>query len=305
MNNFSKSAKIPFFTAVAAGIIVAIFSSLALMLILSFDFTVLGKFIVILSGAILSGVTLSMGGQFFLPLFSQITSVWQRVYRFESLSHPLLLRLSYEAPGTFHHAINVSILAQKAAKKIGADSLLVRVASYYHDIGKLENPIQYIENQAGNEIPRDENAESIHREANKIIGHVKKGMEIARQYHLPEELIEIISEHHGSTRVLYYYEKAKEQGLRIKRTDFKYEGPAPQSRESAILMLADSCEAATRAIPNLTSMIIAETVNATCEDKISEKQLNNCGLTPHEIAAVKTSLTETLDSIYHQRIISK
>ncbi len=228
----------------------------------------------------------------------------RQMYRFESLSHPLLLRLSYEAPGTYHHSINVSILSQKAAKAIGADALLVRLGAYYHDIGKLEIPTQYIENQSGAEIPHTEDAESIRKDANKIISHVKQGIEIAEENHLPAEVINLISEHHGTTRVLYFYELAKEKGLNIKKTDFKYSGPTPQSKEAVILMLADSCEAAARAVSNLSKEGIAELVSNAIEDKISEHQIENSGISQNDLTKVKDSLIETLSSIYHQRMLS-
>jgi len=232
------------------------------------------------------------------------SSKQHRLVRFESLSHPLMLRMSYEAPGTFHHAVNVSILAQKAAKAIGADALLTRVAAYYHDLGKLDNPSLYIENQSGEEIPKTIDLIHIQSQVQKIIGHVKKGVELASQNHLPEDVINIISEHHGTTQVLYFYELAKENKIKVKRTDFKYEGPSPKTKESAILMLSDSVEAATRSITNLTEDSIREIVETTIKDKVNDKQFKHSGLTENDFLLIKKSLLETLISIYHQRILS-
>lgn len=267
-----------------------------------FALNIFAKLTIILIISFLLGVMISNGFFLFIPVFKDSVMALRQMYRFESLSHPLLLRLSYEAPGTYHHSINVSILSQKAAKAIGSDTLLVRLGAYYHDIGKLDSPTQYIENQSGDEIPRSEDAESIRKDANKIILHVKKGKEIALENHLPDEVIDLISEHHGTTRVLYFYEKAKERGLKIKRTDFKYSGPAPLSKEAVILMLADSTEAAARAIPNLTKENIINLVNTTIEDKKSEGQFENSSVTAGDLNKIGESLIETLASIYHQRI---
>lgn len=226
----------------------------------------------------------------------------RRLLRYDSLSHPLITRLSYEAPGTYHHSINVSNLSQKAAKSIGADSLLVRVASYYHDIGKLENPRLYIENQSGDEIPDTDNESLIKVNAEKIIAHVKDGIKIAKEYNLPEEIIDIISQHHGTTRALYFYELAKEKKLKIKKTDFRYAGPAPQTRESAIIMLADSVEAATRAIPQLTDEKIRSIVENTIADKSNDSQFKSCNFDRNNLNSIKESLISSLQAIYHQRI---
>lgn len=222
--------------------------------------------------------------------------------RTESLSNPLLLKLSTEAPGTYHHSLNVSNLAQKAAKSIGADSLLVRTAAYYHDIGKLENPLIYIENQSGEEVPDVDDVDSIKRSAEDIISHVSEGVKIATKNKLPVEIINIIREHHGSTRALYFYGIAKEKGLQIKETDFRYAGPAPRSKESIILMLSDCVEAIARASTNLTVKKIDSIVNKTIEDKISDHQVADSGLLESEISLVSNSLKETLRSIYHQRM---
>lgn len=225
--------------------------------------------------------------------------------RIESLSNPLLMKLSTDAPGTYHHSLNVSNLAQKAAKAINADSLLVRTAAYYHDLGKLDSPELYVENQSEIEIPTKEDAESIRSHANAIISHVKQGVVMAENYKLPVEVIDLIKEHHGTTRALYFYGIAKEKGLKIKKTDFRYAGPTPQSKESAILMLADCVEAATRATPSLTPQKIKSIVETTIEDRLEDNQFKNANLSELELAKVKTSLEETLRTIYHQRIAYK
>lgn len=260
------------------------------------------KVLIFLIASIFLGVSLTVGLSIFNPVLSEAMTTLRRMLRVESLSNPLLLKMSSQAPGTYHHSLNVSNLAQKAAKSIGADSLLVRAAAYYHDIGKLENPRMYVENQSGVEVPTAEDAESIRRNANEIISHVEKGVKIAKDNNLPEEIIDLIKEHHGTTRALYFYGKAKEKGLKIKKTDFRYPGPTPQSKESAILMLADCVEATAKAQPVLTDEKIREIVEKSIEERLTDNQFKNSNLSELDLAKIKTSLEETLRSIHHQRI---
>lgn len=296
-------SKISILLFLSIATIIFIIFGFVIMLMHSINGSGLFDVIVLAIAALFTSTILVTGLSTFSPIFSDAIIVMRRLLRFESLSNPLLLRLSQEASGTFHHVINVSILAQKAAKNIGADTLLVRVGAYYHDLGKLYQPGLFIENQSGDEIPRSEDAETIHREAQRIIVHVKKGIEIAASNHLPNELINIIAEHHGTTKMLYFYEEAKRQGLKIRKTDFKYDGPIPQSKESALIMLADSVEAAARAVTSLTKENIIEIVENTILDKITENQLKSSGLSDTDLAQTKSSLIDTLNSIYHQRII--
>lgn len=226
------------------------------------------------------------------------------ISEFERFSHPLLSRLSYEAPGTFHHSVNVSILAQKAAKTIDADSLLVRVAAYFHDIGKLEDPLLFIENQSTKEIPSIEDAAYIRSMSKKIIDHVRFGLELSRENHLPQEILDLIEQSHGTTRVLYFFDRAKENKLKIKKTDLSYPGPLPRSREALILMFADSIEAATRAIPNLSPQKIDEIVENIIDEKIRDGQVKKSILLEGDLEKIKSSFVQTLNSIYHQRIMS-
>lgn len=261
-----------------------------------------GRMLIFLCSAAFIGIILTIGVSAFNPILSEITTTLRKMLRIGNLSNPLLLKLSSNAPGTYHHSLNVSTLAQKAAKAIGADSLLVRTASYYHDIGKLDNPTAYVENQSGLEIPTAEDEDSIKKNAKIIISHVENGIRIAKSHDLPEKIIDMIAEHHGTTRALYFYGKAKEKGLKIKRTDFKYPGPIPQSKESAILMFSDCAEATTRSMSNLTSEQINDIVKKSIEERKGENQLKNSGLSEKELGIIGKSLAENLRSIYHQRI---
>ena len=252
--------------------------------------------------SIFSGLLITGGVAIFSPVLKEAMVTLRRMLRTESLSNPILLKLSIEAPGTYHHSLNVSSLAQKAAKSIKADSLLVRTAAYYHDLGKLENPTLYIENQSEIDIPTAEDAESIRESASKIISHVEKGVKMAEDAKLPTEIIDLIKEHHGTTRALYFYGIAKEKGLKIKKTDFRYAGPIPQSKEAAILMLSDCVEAATRATKGLTVEKIQSLVKNTIEDRLNDNQFKNSNLSETDFAKIKYSLEKTLQTVYHQRI---
>jgi membrane-associated HD superfamily phosphohydrolase len=152
------------------------------------------------------------------------------------------------------------------------------------------------------QIPTEEDADSIRKNAEKIISHVESGVKIAKMYNLPEEIVDMISEHHGTTRALYFYGQAKEKGLKIKKTDFKYAGPVPQSKESAILMLSDCVEATTRSMSNLATEQISDMVDKLVKERVEENQFKNCSLKDKDLDAIKVSLKENLRSIYHQRI---
>ena len=257
---------------------------------------------ILIVSSVLLAALITFAVSILTPIFSETMTTLRRMLRIESLSHPLIMKLSSEAPGTYHHSLNVSTLAQKVAKEIGADSLLVRTAAYYHDIGKLSNPLFYIENQSGVEIEKREDAQSIRKNAKIIIAHVKEGLKIAKEYKLPDEVINLIREHHGTTRALYFYRIAKERGLKIKKTDFRYDGPVPQSKESAILMLADCTEATLRAYDNLTPEIIHDVVKNAILERLSDNQFKNSGLSESEFARIRVILGKILLSIYHQRI---
>lgn len=260
------------------------------------------KLIIFLFLSILLAIIVTYAYTLTSSAISDAMTTLRRLSRAENLSNPLMLRLSTEAPGTYHHSMNVSNLAQRAAKAIGADSLLVRIAAYYHDIGKLKDPKIFIENQNRNEIPHDENGPWIRNNVKKILSHVDEGIKIAREAGLPDEITSIIAEHHGNTKALYFFEKAKEKGLKIRKTDFSYSGPKPQSRESAIVMLADCVEAAARAQKDISRQGITDLIRSTVDEKIKEGQLSRSNLTDNEISSVVDSLRDTLLTIYHQRI---
>jgi putative nucleotidyltransferase with HDIG domain len=297
--NTSKHVQILFLAiAVLTFLVFLIVDYIVLFASLTFGIRTL----IYLLAALFLAIIISTAFSVFNSVFSETSVTLRRMLRIESLSNPLLSKLSSEAPGTFHHSLNVSVLAQKAAKSIGADSLLVRIAAYYHDIGKLDNPRAYIENQAQKEVPNTDNAASIKKNAEVIISHVKRGEKITRENHLPEEIVDIIKEHHGTTRALFFYRMAKAKGLEIKETDFRYDGPVPSRKESGILMLSDVVEATARASSNLTPERIKEIVENTVKDKLRDNQLKNSNLSELELAKITSSLKENLRSVFHQRI---
>ena len=229
-------------------------------------------------------------------------ATYRRLLRLESLSHPLLLKFSMEAPGTYHHSLNVANLAYKAAKSIKADALLTRVGAYYHDIGKLKNPVFYIENQNKTDKSPHDELQDPEKSAKIIIDHVKYGIELGKEYKLPSEVIAFISEHHGTSRIKYFFEMAKKMGLKPREKDFTYPGPKPLSPETAILMLADVIEAKIRLLNKVNKTTITQTVYESVQEKIDEKQLELSGLTQKQLDQICQSFISTLAVMYHQRI---
>lgn len=214
--------------------------------------------------------------------------------------HPILQELQEKAPGTFHHSMLVGTLAEQAANRIGADSLLARAGAYYHDIGKMQRPEYFIENNINRGVsPHD----SLAPEASaKIIhGHVLDGVEMARRRRLPALVGDFIAQHHGTRLVEFFYHKALERGPADAEA-YRYPGPRPQEKEHAIVMLADSCEALVRATQPETHEEIDELVNGIFAERLSEGQLDECDITMKELQAVAASFRSTLRAVYHPRI---
>lgn len=218
------------------------------------------------------------------------------------LNNPLLKRLSVEAPGTFHHSIIVGNLAEAAAKAIGADTLLTRVGCYYHDIGKMLKPEYFVENQAGAENKHENLTPTM--SCLVLVKHVKAGLQLAEEYKLPRAVKQFIPEHHGTSLMEYFYHKAQEtmDPKDINEDDFRYPGPKPQSRETAIAMLADSVEAAVRSLPNPNMQRINTLVEHLVEKKFEAGQLDECDLTLRGLNKIKEAFIPILMGIHHLRI---
>jgi putative nucleotidyltransferase with HDIG domain len=249
--------------------------------------------------AIIGAIGIMLGLSTATPLLNDFTVTLRRLLRFDNLSNPILLKLSLLAPGTYHHSINVSNLGQRAAKAIGADSLLVRVGAYYHDIGKLENPEFFIENQSESE--KNQDYSSPKQAAKTIINHVAKGLELAKKNNLSEEICDLVSQHHGTTLVNYFFEQAKQSDKKCLREDFRYPGPKPSTKEAGILMISDCVEAAVRSIKDVSSANLVDIVNKIILEKVDERQLDNSGLNEKDLKKIRESLIETLGVIYHRR----
>ena len=238
-----------------------------------------------------------------LPLFESIFGITTDVTLLElsDLNRPLLKRLAIEAPGTYHHSIMIGTLAEDAAEAIGANSLLARVGSYYHDIGKMLKPEYFVENQSGVSNKHEKLAPTM--SAMILEAHVKEGVELAIENNLPKSIIDFITGHHGTSTMTYFYEKAKqEQGENPDIKDYQYPGPNPTSKEVAIVMLADSVEAASRTLDDPKPARIRNLVHRIFMDKFDSGLLENSNLTLRDIKKIEDSFVRVLIAFHHRRI---
>ncbi|MEE6450353.1 HD family phosphohydrolase [Gottfriedia acidiceleris] len=217
-----------------------------------------------------------------------------------SPNHPLLRKILLEAPGTYHHSIMVANLAEGACEAIGANGLLARVGAYYHDIGKTNNPGFFIENQMGGHNPHDRIKPIQSKDI--ILRHVSDGVKILKKYNLPKDIIDIAAEHHGTTLLKYFYYKEKETNPDVKESDFRYPGPKAHSKESAIVGIADSVEAAVRSLKDPNMEKIEVLVSSIMHDRLNDGQFAMCELNLKELHIVEKSLCETLKGTFHSRI---
>lgn len=216
-------------------------------------------------------------------------------------NHPLLRRLREEAPGTFHHSMMVAALAERAAERIGADPLLARAGAFFHDIGKLVHPGFFVENMLDGQ-PSPHERLSPQESAEIIRSHVTEGLILARQYGLPAVVRDFIPQHHGDRLVTYFYRQAVRQGGSADPAAFRYPGPKPQTKEAAVVMLADSCEAVVRAAPKRDPQSIDELVDSVVAERLAEGQLDECDITLRELQVVAESFKASLRAIHHRRI---
>jgi cyclic-di-AMP phosphodiesterase PgpH len=218
-------------------------------------------------------------------------------------SQPLLRRLLVETPGTYHHSLMVGNLAERAAEAIGADPLMTRVAAYYHDVGKLANPLAFIENQAGGDNIHDQLDPAV--SAGILKQHVVDGIELAYKARLPKALIAFIPQHHGTAIMSYFYARAKElagPGAIVDERTFRHAGPKPQSREAAIIMLADSVEASVRSLSSRDEPAIRGMVSRIIEERVSDGQFDECDLTLRDLELIREAFVGQLLGMYHTRI---
>jgi len=252
--------------------------------------------------AIISGIGSSVLTIGFLPFFEAGFGILSamKLIELSNPNHPLLKKILTEAPGTYHHSVMVANLAESACEAIGANGLLARVGCYYHDIGKTKRPKYFIENQMNHNNPHDQLPPETSK--NIIIAHAVEGAEMLREYKMPKEIIDIAEQHHGTTLLKYFYHKAEKMGKEVKEEDYRYPGPKAQTKESAIIGIADSVEAAVRSMSHPTSEQIEQLVNQIISDRLHDGQLTECDLTFREIEIVAKTLCNTLNGIFHNRI---
>ena len=252
-----------------------------------------------MAGGLVSGV-LAVGLQ---PVFETVFNLAtpSKLLEMANPNQPLLRRLQLEAPGTYHHSIIVANLAEAAAEKIGANPLLARTGAYFHDIGKLKRPSYFKENQMG-ENPHDRTDPYV--SAAIVTTHTSDGLLLAQKHRLPKEIQEIIVQHHGDTPVMYFYHKALQQadGKPVNVDDFRYDGVRPTTKEAAIVMLADTTEAAVRSMSDPTPQAIAKFIERLVRGKLEDGQLSNSPLTLRDIDGICEAFCTVLNGVFHERI---
>ena len=245
---------------------------------------------------------LTLGGFFLLGSVFDITTPL-RLMELARPTHPLLRRLLLKAPGTYHHSLLVSNMAEQAAEQIGADALLARVGAYYHDIGKTVRPYFFVENQADGINVHDRLDPKT--SAQIIVSHTKDGLDLAKKYRLPRKIQEFIAQHHGAGRVSYFYEQARQQegdAGTVDEDDFRYHGPRPASQEVAIVMLADGCESAVRSARPTSAEEIDELVRKVINDRLLRGELDDSDLTLRDLDKIREAFTSILQGVFHPRI---
>jgi hypothetical protein len=287
-------------TVIKAGAIAGIIQLITLILLEHFLINKPDRYLVILINGLLSGIIV-LG---ILPLFEYILQRVTNISLLElaDLHHPVLQRMILEAPGTYHHSLIVGNLADTACTIIGANSLLARIGAYYHDIGKLTKPEYFIENQDLKRNAHDDLSPTMSKLI--IMNHVKEGLELAKKYSLSPILWDFIRQHHGNSLVYYFYRRAlegKEENQEITEEGFRYPGPKPTTKETAIVLLADSVEAATRTLKDPSAVKIEETVHKIINNKFIDGQLDDCELTLKDIERISNVFIKILCGIYHSR----
>ena len=247
----------------------------------------------ILSGALTIGLM-----PFFESAFGLLSDI--RLIELSNPNHPLLKKVLTETPGTYHHSVMVANLADAACEAIGANGLLARVGSYYHDIGKSVRPGFFIENQHGGKNPHD--ALPPEKSRDIIIAHAEDGARLLEKHKMPKEIIDIARQHHGTSTLKFFYVKAKESGKDVDVDEFRYAGPKPQTKEIAIISIADSVEAAVRSMKDPTPQKIAALVRAIINDKLNDGQFDECDLSMKELKKAERVICETLNGTFHNRI---
>jgi cyclic-di-AMP phosphodiesterase PgpH len=286
---------------IQAGVIAGIMQIIALILLEHLKINHPQRYLVIFINGLLSGV-IALG---ILPFFEYILQTVTNISLLElaDFNQPILQRMILEAPGTYHHSLIVGNLSDTACSAVGANGLLARIGAYYHDIGKLQKPEYFIENQDIKRNVHDELTPTMSKLI--IMNHIKEGLELAKKYSLSPVLWDFIQQHHGNSLVYYFYRRAlegKEENQEVAEEGFRYPGPKPNTKETAIVLLADSVEAATRSLKDPTPDKIEETVHKVINNKFIDGQLDECELTLKDIEKISNVFSKILGGIYHSRV---
>jgi hypothetical protein len=291
-------------TIIRAGFIVGVAQALFLFFIDRFwvwpprSYSI--NYLIILINGIVSSIVVLGILPLFESLFRTVTNI--SLLELADFDHPLLQRLVIEAPGTYHHSLVVGNMSEAACQAIGANALLARIGSYYHDIGKLNKPGYFSENQNLKDSKHDTLSPTMSKLL--VINHVKEGVELAKKYRLNPQIIDFIQYHHGTGLVYYFYRRALEnleEDHKIQEEGFRYPGPKPNNKETAIVLLADSAEAATRAIKEPDSRKIEEVVHKIINNKFIDGQLDECDLTLKDLEKISEVFVRILTGIFHSR----
>ena len=287
-----------------AGVNIGIVAMIVILALELVDKTPLGTaFLAALVLGPVNGILAAVFTNGFLPYLETTFKITSAVTLLElaTPSHPLLKKLLMEAPGTYHHSLLVGNLAEAAAERVNADSLLARVGAFYHDIGKLKRPYFFVENQFGSSNPH----EKLNPNLSTLIvtSHVKDGVELAREYKLPQIVVDIIEQHHGTSIIKFFFQKAIEiNGPEVNDEDFRYPGPKPKTKEAALVMLADSVEAAVRSLKSPTPGRVEGLVRKVIKDKLLDGQLDESNLTFQDLHNIAQAFDKVLSGIFHNRV---
>lgn len=288
-------------TVIRAGFIVGIVQALMLFFIDQFWVGLPARYINLVFNGIISSVIVLGVLPLFEYLFKTVTNI--SLLELADFNHPLLQRMIMEAPGTYHHSLIVGNLSDAASTAIGANGLLSRIGAYYHDIGKIEKSEYFSENQAMQENKHDDLSPTMSKLV--IMNHVKEGVELAKKYRLNSRLIDFIQQHHGNSLVYYFYCRALEnleEDQQVKEEGFRYPGPKANTKETAIVLLADSVEAACRALKDHSPGKIGELVYKVINNKFIDRQLDECDLTLKDLEKIAEVFIHILSGIYHSRV---
>ncbi|OGX15841.1 MAG: hypothetical protein A2166_01625 [Omnitrophica WOR_2 bacterium RBG_13_41_10] len=286
---------------IRAGFIAGLIQVLSLLCIEHFHIYQPNRYLVLFLNGIASSIVVVGILPVFEYLFKTVTNV--SLLELTDLNHPLLARMVLETPGTYHHSLIVGNLSEAACSAIGANALLARIGAYYHDIGKLEKPLYFSENQ---DLPASKH-DALTPTISKLIimNHVKEGIEIAHKYKLNPRIVDFIQQHHGTSLVYYFYRRALEnieEDGEIKEEGFRYPGPKPKTKEAAVVLLADSTEAAVRALKEALPATVEEVVHKIINNKFIDGQLDECDLTLKDLEKIAVAFIRLLSAIYHSRL---